>query len=281
MLYLQSLKKGFLLLAVLITGMSVSRQAPFNEGVYPACGVSNANVNAGEEIVYKLYYNLNFVWVPAGEATFRVKDADDELVLSAKGITYPSYNWFFPVDDYFESIVNKKTMLPASHLRNIKEGKYTAYDKVFFDQQKKIAVCHRGKDKQSAQRSEHKLDGCMHDVVSIIYYLRNVNFEGFKNGETFPVKVFLDKETYPLTVKYHGKRSNLKVKDNGRMNTLLFSPQVIAGSVFKEGDEMKIYVSDDANRIPVLIESPISVGSVKAVLKSYNGLKYPFAAKVK
>ena len=37
---------------------------------------------------------------------------------------------------------------------------------------------------------------------------------------------------------------------------------------------MNIWVSDDKNKVPLLIESPISVGSIKAVLKSYSGLRH-------
>jgi hypothetical protein len=44
---------------------------------------------------------------------------------------------------------------------------------------------------------------------------------------------------------------------------------------------MTVWVSDDQNRIPLLIESPVSVGSVKMVLQEYKGLKYDFTAKVK
>ncbi|MCY7327202.1 MAG: DUF3108 domain-containing protein, partial [Saprospiraceae bacterium] len=62
-------------------------------------------------------------------------------------------------------------------------------------------------------------------------------------------------------------------------NTLKFQPDVIAGNVFKEGEGMSVWVSDDQNRIPLLIESPVSVGSVKMVLKEYWGLKYDFTAK--
>ena len=66
----------------------------------------------------------------------------------------------------------------------------------------------------------------------------------------------------------------------GRYRTLVFEPDVIAGNVFKDGDKMKMYVSNDANKIPLQIESPISVGSVKMVLKSYKGLRFPFTAKI-
>jgi hypothetical protein len=59
-----------------------------------------------------------------------------------------------------------------------------------------------------------------------------------------------------------------------------FQPEIIAGNVFNEDAHMTVWVSDDQNKIPVLIESPVSVGSVKMVLKQYWGLKYDFTAKV-
>ena len=43
---------------------------------------------------------------------------------------------------------------------------------------------------------------------------------------------------------------------------------------------MNVWVTDDENKIPLLIESPVSVGSVKAVLKEYNGLRYDMTAKL-
>ena len=57
-------------------------------------------------------------------------------------------------------------------------------------------------------------------------------------------------------------------------------PDVVAGNVFKDGNQMTLWVSDDANKLPLLIESPISVGSVKAVLKSYKGLKYNLDSEI-
>ena len=57
-------------------------------------------------------------------------------------------------------------------------------------------------------------------------------------------------------------------------------PQVVAGNVFKENTAMSVYVSNDGNKIPILIESPVSVGSIKAVLKDYNGLRHNFDSKV-
>jgi hypothetical protein len=89
----------------------------------------------------------------------------------------------------------------------------------------------------------------------------------------------MDKEEYPLKMNYLGRDSNKKVYKMGRYKTLKFQPEVIAGNVFNDDAKMTVWVSDDANRIPLLIESPVSVGSVKMVLKEYWGLKHNFEAK--
>jgi len=89
----------------------------------------------------------------------------------------------------------------------------------------------------------------------------------------------MDKEVWPLKVRYKGEEADKKIKGLGRFDTMIFSPEVILGEVFTEQSKMNVWVTNDFNRVPLLIESPVSVGSVKAVLKSYEGLKYHMTAK--
>ena len=114
-----------------------------------------------------------------------------------------------------------------------------------------------------------------------ICFLRNTDVDQYKVGDYIPTKVFFDKETFPINVTYDGIENGKKIKDLGKFNTLRVIPDLVAGEVFKKGDKMKIWVSNDENKLPLLIESPVSVGSIKAVLKSYEGLRYPLTAKLK
>ena len=244
------------------------------------CFIENSAFQAGEEITYKLFYNWNFVWLAAGEVVFNVSEKDGKYHISAKGRTYKTYEWFFKVRDHYESYLDKETLLPETSIRDVHEGGYRLYDKVDFDQEKNLAISERGKTKDQTQTSEYSLDGCMHDVLSVVYYTRNLDFEKYNEGQEFPVKVFMDKEVWPLNVKYKGKEESKKIKGQGKFKTIKFSPEVIEGEVFEADTEMNIWVSDDGNRIPLLIESPVSVGSVKAVLKNYKGLKYEMTSKI-
>lgn len=247
--------------------------------VIEPCFMENKTFQGGEEITYKLYYNWGIMWLSAGEVTFKVNDMGSQYHVAVAGRTYKSYEWFFKVRDYYDTYIDKNSLLPKTAIRNVREGKYRLYDEITFDQENKKASSLRGKTKDVATKKNYNLGECMHDMLSVIYYSRNIDFESYKEGEEFPVKIFMDKEVWPLNVKYKGKQSRKKVKGKGKFNTIKFSPQVVSGRVFKEGEKMMVYVSDDKNRIPLLIESPVSVGSVKAVLKNYKGLKYDMTAK--
>ena len=244
------------------------------------CSTDNTAFQAGEKIVYKLYYNWNFVWLSAGEVTFLVHDLPDQYHVMIRGRTYESYEWFYKVRDNYESYIDKETLLPRIHIKDIHEGGYKKYDRTTFDQENHTIVSMRGKTRDELKPKYMDVEECMHDLISIVYYARNLRYNDMTLGEEIPMKILMDQEIYPLSLKYLGPQAKTKVKGVGTFRTQKFSPQLIAGDVFKEGDEMKIYVSDDDNKLPVLIESPVTVGSVKAVLKSYEGLKYPLSAKL-
>ncbi len=253
------------------------QQSTVDEAKIDICRVENSSFQDGETVVYKLYYNWNFIWLSAGEVIFKVKEYDDYYHLSASGSTYPSYEWFFKVRDYFESKVDKETLLPKSSIRNVHEGKYTRYDYIEFDQDNQKAFYKWGKN-QDADLKEDTADlsGCVHDIISIFYCLRNTEVESIPDGGSFPVEVFLDKEVWPLKVNVASKSKEQRIKGFGKVETLHIKPELVAGSVFNEGAEMNVYVSNDENKVPLMIESPVSVGSVKAVIKGWYGLKKPF-----
>ncbi len=246
----------------------------------PQCEMRNTAFQAGEELTYKVYYNWNFVWLSAGEVTFRVREINGEYHLAAHGSTYKSYDWFFKVRDKYDSYVDKKTLLPRLSIRNVEEGKYRLYDEVRFDRSTGKATSVRGKTKDVAKPTDYVVNPCVHDVLSIIYYARNLDFKSMRSGQDFPVNIFIDKEEWNLKVQYLGKEDSKRIRHMGRFRAVKFSPQVIEGYVFKKDDRMIIWATDDENRMPLMIETPVSVGSVKVILKSYKGLRYPMTAKV-
>ena len=246
-----------------------------------ACYSENKAFAVGEEITYKIYYNWGVMWIPAGEVIFKVEDNDNLFHITATGRTYSTYEWFFKVRDKYEVFVDKETLLPVTSIRNVREGGYKLYDKIEFDQAQNKLTSLRGKTKEKATLRAFDVEACIHDVLSIVYHARNIQFDNYAKGDEFPIKIFMDKEIWPLKVKYEGKQKGKKIKGRGRFNTVKFSPEVIVGDVFTEDAKMNIWVTDDANKIPLLIESPVSVGSIKVVLKDYKNLRHEMTSKAK
>jgi len=258
---------------------------PITEGkqgvAFDRCQTDNSTFQSGEEITYKLYYNLNFIWIPAGEVVFKIADFGDVYRISADGRTYSSYEWFFKVRDRYESYISKETLLPNMSVRDVKEGGYTLYDKTILDQANQKANITRGRAKDNIhENKEMDIDNCMHDILSVIYFARNLDYESMGEGARVPVKVFMDKTEWPMTVIYDGKDEEKRVKGMGKFKTIKFSPEVTAGDFFEKDAQMDIWVTDDKNKLPLLIGAPLAVGSVKAVLKEYKGLRYDMTAKV-
>jgi hypothetical protein len=245
------------------------------------CEIVNTSFSSGEQLVFKAYYNWKFIWIPAGEAVFNIKENKFDYEVKVTGRTYESYDNFFRVKDYFYSKIDKRTLYPKNFVRIIEEGNYRKFDSIVFDQSQHKAYSFNGKSRKLALRKEINYDDCMHDLLSVFYYLRNINVNEFKKGDYIPTKVMLDNGTFPIKVKYDGKEAKKDVKELGTFNTIRVIPDMVVGEVFKDGTKMKIWVSDDENKLPLFIESPLKIGSAKAVLKSYSGLRHPLSAQIR
>lgn len=238
------------------------------------CGTANSVFQPGEKIEYKIYYNWNFIWIAAGSVTFEVKEDGHLYHFSAKGRTYDSYDWIFKVRDYYDSFVTKENLRPERTIRKVHEGNHRMYDDVTYQHDASVAFSRKGKTEEELELAEVSLESCTHDLLSSVYMMRNIDFQSLPKGTVLPLNVYLDREIYDIDVVYQGVESEKKVKGVGKCNTLLFKPKLIVGNIFKDNEGMSVWVSNDQNRIPLMIESPISVGSVKVVIKDYQGLKY-------
>jgi len=55
---------------------------------------------------------------------------------------------------------------------------------------------------------------------------------------------------------------------------------VQSGRGFKEQESLTVWISDDNNKLPVRIKAELAIGSIKADLDAFKGLKNSFTIKV-
>ena len=238
------------------------------------CELENTVFQGGEKITYAMYYNLKPLWIKAGEVTFTMEDRGDRYYVEAVGRTASSFEWFYKVRDKYTCEIEKGTLRPIRSTRHIREGSYRKESTAEYDFDNNKVLAKSGKTTDSMKEIVQEMDECMHDILSIIYYARNLDYSSIEAGSMIPANIFMDDEKYNIGFKFEGKERK-KIKKLGKIDALLLKPQLIAGYVFEDDTEMNIWASDDGNRVPLLIESPVTIGSVKAVLKEYENLRYP------
>ena len=237
------------------------------------CYLKNTAFQSGETITFRVYYTLAGVYIAAGEATFTC--ATEQLNgkpvfhVTGDGKTYSFYDNFFRVRDKYESFIDTATLQPMKFIRNVAEGTYRKYENVSFNKTAQTAITNKG---------VFKTPGCIQDVVSSMYYMRNIDFSNRKMNDTIPFSMFLDNQVYNLYIRYLGKET-IKTK-YGKFRAIKFKPLLIKGNIFTGGEKMTVWISDDANHVPVRVETPISVGSVKVDMMDFKNRRTPLSSMI-
>jgi len=233
---------------------------------------------AGEELYYDIVYNWGFIWVDAGKVEFKAKKeilgGKEVFHFSGTGTSLPKHDWFFKVRDYFDSWADVSDLKPIKHSRNTSEGKYKADEKYEFDHSNQKIYSNVWNSDKARKLDTLKLSTCIFDVMTAVFYARTIDLDSYRLNEKIPLSMIVDNEIYNLYGRYLGKET-IKTRKKKDIACLKFSIKLIAGTMFKGGEDLHLWISDDSNHIPILIEAKVLVGSVKGFLKDAKNLKLP------
>jgi len=260
----------FVFLLSLTMGLQASAPTQLQEAS-DFCGIRNTAFQHGEQLNFTIYYSIIGIYVNAGNATVtttleRMNNRPVYHVVGA-GRSNTSYDWISKVDNRYETYIDTATMQPVKFIRNVHEGNHKRYENVTFNRNTNTAVSNDG---------VFKVPACVQDVVSALYYARNIDFSKYKPGDKISFSMFLDNEVYNMYLRYVGKE-DIKTK-YGKFSTIKLKPLLLKGNVFDGGEKMNVWITDDANHIPVRAESPIAVGSIKVDMMGYRNLRYPLTS---
>jgi hypothetical protein len=230
-----------------------------------------------EHLTYRVYYNSMFTGnVTAGEATISVKDSKQQMFgrqvwhIVGEGKSKGAFNWFYKVRDRFESYVDKEALIPYLFVRRTREGNYRKDDDVYFFHDQKLAV---------SRTAKKPVPENIQDFVSALFFMRTLNLEDFRADSSYHLNFFLDDSVYVSKILYRGTE---EIKTSlGKIRCLKFAPMMATGEVFANAYPIEVWVTDDKNHLPVLVEAKVIVGSVRMELIEYKHLRNPFTARLK
>jgi len=219
--------------------------------------VDNVAFGVGE----KLSFDINYGFINAGSATMEVTkliEYNDRpcYQIESRANSNSFFSTFYPVDDRVESIMDAVGMFSWRFEKNLREGNYRADRKYEFDPFKQLVYY---------QKDTIETPPAMQDALSVLYYVRTQNL---KVGQNIFFDNFTDGKLYPLEVKVL-EEETITV-EAGTFDCLVLEPLTQSVGLFKNEGSLKVWVTNDRLKMPVLMKSKILVGSISAELTDYQ-----------
>ncbi|MBQ5647577.1 MAG: DUF3108 domain-containing protein [Alistipes sp.] len=257
-----------LLLAVVVFSSSAQRYYPGEKLYYRAAYRAKLvpNTEAGEVTVTTRLDTLN------GKEVYRV---------TGNGRTLPFFRWFFDMNDTYDIWVDKSTRRTLLFTSDLKEDDYTFRSRYDYDWKGMKVHTWSQKNKETPKRRTMRLTCSSMDAVSLYFNLRSVDLNSFSQGEQRHLEMVLEDTIRTLNYRFIG-REKLKVPKLGTFDTMKFACTIGSSEEFSftDGTEFFIWITNDENKIPVMLASPVRVGEIRAYLRQYEGLRYPLRSKL-
>ncbi len=239
--------------------------------------LENGTFQRGEFLKFRLHYGI----INAGYASLQI--AEDTVYqgghpcyhVLGKGWSNSTWDLVFKVRDRYESWIDQESLTPRKFERHIQEGGFSMYQKVLFAQQSGKAYYYDpGRGKQTYEVPED-----IQDVLSAFFYARaKYDHQTLKVGDRISLRNFLDRKTFDLEAKMLNRES-IKI-GNHRFQALKFDLLIEEAGLITDGSKIQFWISDDANKIPLRIESELMIGSLRCDLIEWRGLRHPLLALV-
>lgn len=234
--------------------------------------VVNTSFGPGEHLEYRVHYgfiNAAEAIVDVAPTVYKINDRPCYRV-NIDGRTTGAFDLVTRVRDTWRSYIDTAAILPQQFYFRAQEGDYRKEESVTFDH-----TANTAKAVEKTERDLFKVPDNVHDVISGYYFLRTIDFNKLAIGQTVEVPAFFDEVVYNMKVRYQGK-DVLKTRF-GKINVIKLNPVMPNNDFFKSENSIRIWVSDDANKVPMKAEVDLAVGSLEMDLRRYNGLRNGFS----
>ncbi|MDR2911786.1 MAG: DUF3108 domain-containing protein [Alistipes sp.] len=241
----------------------------------------------GEQLLYNVSYraalipNINIMRVSMRtlEENFGGRP---HFHIVGNGRTGGGVKSLFELDDTYHTWLDGRTLLPSRMTSDIRENNYAFRATYNYDwAAMSVSNVRRNRNWSADRYSTIPLADNSGDALSLLYRLRTIDVGALSPGEANVLELVLSEDSKPIIFRYIG-RETVKVRKIGTFRALKFTCTMATsdGSTYEEGMTLTVWVSDDRNRIPLLIESPIRVGRVSVTLAEGFRVVHPLTSRV-
>ncbi len=274
--------KKWLLYGVLFAGLTSFVTSDRDNDAYPV--INQKSFSPGEIIEYR----LNFSIFTVGRGKTIVSDQIHQFnnrpayKVDIYGNTSGFVDWITHVEDHWGAYIDTASLLPQKTYRNILEGRYRKNEIVFFDHDAGNIEVHE-LDQETRLYKDPQLFKSpakyIYDMLGGILLIRSIDFDTVQVGDTLKVNAFFQDTFYNFKTVFKG-REVIKTRA-GQFRALKLVPLMPENSIFEEGESsISFWISDDENKIPLLVRAEMLIGSAGVEITSFRGIRNPISSYV-
>jgi hypothetical protein len=234
----------------------------------------NTSFQAGEILTLKGSYYMSSLWADLAEVRIEVIDYVSSgrslYSIRATASTYSNYDSFFKIRDLYQTYVDKNEVRPYIFLRNVDEGGYKFSMKYVIKRSALEARLDYTR-KEVTRTSVIPITENTQDLVSILYYVRTLDFEKMTVNKSITIPTLIDEKVENVVLIYRGKE-NVKTEVFGNISCYKIGVSADNKAIVNK-ESNNIWLTADRNKIPVLVKAEIPVGSIQARLTDAKGIK--------
>lgn len=221
-----------------------------------------------ENLHYVISYKWGLIHKDAGEATLSLRNNGNmyDVMLSAK--TKPWADKFYQVRDTLSGKIRKSDFRPLSYTKIAHEaGKY-GKDVIKFNYSGNTVTgnCTRYKENKKGEVSKSTKvltgTGPVFDMLSIFYYLREIDFANLEKGHSLKATIFSGSKSETITIRCLGKEK-IKLRNKSEREAYHIKFNFTTGGKKKSSDDIDTWISADAAHIPLYLTGSLPVGQVR------------------
>lgn len=233
----------------------------------------------------KLEFTASFqapMWPKTNMAKLTVEVSDEMLDGGIPSYRISAYarttfaRWIYKMDSHYNSWL-RLDGIPIKASTEISENSYLYNNDYTYDfPQGKVYLRWSKPGRYEDVRDTLSITDNARDIVSLMYHFRSVDADTMEVGADMNLELITTNVVKNVKYRFLGREVK-KIKGFGEVPTLHFSCEMTMrdGTEFEKGSDLHIWISDDRNRLPLWIESPIRWGHVSAGLDSFKNLKFP------
>ncbi len=214
-------------------------------------------LDVGEELVFNLKYGI----INAGISTMRIMDMENvrghiTYALESHTRSHDFFDSFYKVRDTIRSWIDTTSLATIKFSKSLNEGRYHKRYSAWFDY---------GRMQAYTSEDTFDIDERIQDVLSQFYYIRSLDLQV---GDTLRLASFDNDKLSPFLLSV--ERLETVEVPAGTFRCFVIRPFTESDFLFKYRGKLQIWISQDRRRIPVLMKSKATIGSMILELRKYR-----------